>query len=160
MELLQNHLPYQQGQETTNFDGCMPYILRCRRRWVLMGPGASKWSQGKSDGNFATTRPHNVKTCLELLQHHLSYQQGQETTNFGGCMSHILRCRRRWVLMGPGASTSKWHTRANQMAISQQRGLTTSRPVWNCCNIIFHTNRDRKQQTLMAACLTYCAAGV
>ena len=24
--------------------------------------------------------------------------------------------------------------------------------VWNCCNIIFHTNRDKEEQTLTAAC--------
>ena len=96
LELLQHHLSYQQGQGRTNFDGCMSYILRCGRRWVLMGPGASKWSQGKSDANWAMTRLQDAQSCLELLQHHLSYQQGQGRTNFDGCMSYFLRCRRRY----------------------------------------------------------------
>ena len=86
----------------------MTYFLRCGRRWVLMGPGADKckWRQAKSDGNSAMTRLHKVQSSLELLQHHLSYQQGQGTIDFDGCMSYFLRCGRRWVLMGPGAG--KW----------------------------------------------------
>ena len=112
LELLQHHLSYQQGQGTIDFDGCMSYFLSCGRRWVLMGPGAGKWSQGKSDGNSAVTRLHSVHTCLELLQHHLSYQQGPGTINFDSCMSYFLRCGRRWVLMGP---QERWQVEPGQI---------------------------------------------
>src|SRR5210317_1991060 len=106
LELLQHHLSYQQGQGRTYFGVSMSYILRCGHWWCLMCPGADKWRHGKLTGNRAIMRPRYVLSCLELLQHHLSYQQGQGRTNFGVCMSYILRCSHWWCLMCPGAD--KW----------------------------------------------------
>src|SRR5210317_1003946 len=103
-ELFLCHLSYQQGQGRTNFGVCMSYILRCGHWWCLMCPGACKRRRlGKSSGHVAMTRLHYVPSCLELLQRHLSYQQGQGRTNFGVCMSYILGCGRWWRLMCPGA---------------------------------------------------------
>src|SRR5210317_1911972 len=107
LELLQHHLSYQQGQGRTNFGVCTSYMLRCSHWWCLMCPGADKWRHGKLNGNRAIMRPRYVLSCLELLQHHLSYQQGQGRTNFGVCMSYILRCGRWWCLMGRGELTSR-----------------------------------------------------
>ena len=69
---------------------------------------ADKWSQGKSDDNSAVMGLHSVHTSLELLQHHLSYQQGQGRMKFDSCMSYFLPCERRWVLMAQELATGKW----------------------------------------------------
>ena len=103
LELLQHHLSCQHGQGRTNFGVCMSYILRCGHWWRLMCPGAGKWRLGKLNGNRAMTRPRYVLSCLGILQHHLWCQLGQGRTNFGVCLSYILRCGHWWRLMCPGA---------------------------------------------------------
>src|SRR5210317_1030629 len=107
--MLQHHLWCQQGQGRTNFGVCMSYILRCGRWWLLMCPGADKWRQRKSNGNRIIMWLRYVLSCLELLHHHLSSQQGQGRTNFGVCMSYILRCGRWWLLMCPSGA-DKWRS--------------------------------------------------
>src|SRR5210317_593374 len=61
---------------------------------------------GKSNGYVAMTLLHNVPYSFELFLCHLSYLQGQGRTNFGVCMSYILRCGHWWCVMCPGAE--KW----------------------------------------------------
>src|SRR5210317_1340435 len=136
----------------------MSYILWWGRWGRLMGPGASKWRLRKSNDNCARTRRCYVLSCLELLQHHLWYPQGQGRTNFGVSMSYILRCGRWGRLMQAQELPSG--ACDNQMAIAPERGVATSSPVWNCCSIIFGTHRDKEEQTLVSPCLTFCGAAV
>ncbi len=89
LELLQHLLPYQQGQNRTNFDLCTVYFWSRGHRGVLMGPGAPKWHFRQTNGNCTMTQLHNVISCLELLQHLLPYQQGQKRTNFDLCTVYI-----------------------------------------------------------------------
>src|SRR6056300_417527 len=121
LDLLQHHLWCPQGQGRTNFGVSMSYILWCGRWGRLMGPGASKWRLRKSNDNCARTMRCYVISCLELLQHHLWYPQGQGRTNFGVSMSYILWCGRWGRLMGPGAS--KWRMRKTNGNIDQNDAL-------------------------------------
>src|SRR6056300_497109 len=65
-----------------------------------------KWRREKLNGNGAMTRLCYVLSCLEVLQHHLWYQQGQGRTSFELSMSYILGCGHWWRPMCPGAR--KW----------------------------------------------------
>src|SRR6056300_868926 len=92
-----------------------------------MGPASSKWRLRKSNGNCARTRRCYVLSCLELLQHHLWYPQGQGRTNFGVSMSYILRCGRWGRLMGPRAS--KWRLRKSNGNWQLRQNEALLRPI-------------------------------
>src|SRR5210317_1108720 len=132
LAMLQHHLSHQQGQGRTNFGVCMSYILRCSHPRRLMCPGADKWRLAKLNGNVAMTRPRHVLSCLGMLQHHLSHQQGQGRTNFGVCMSYILRCGHWWRLMCPGAD--KWRL----AKLNGNRAMTRPRYVPSCLGMLQH----------------------
>src|SRR6056300_221703 len=149
--MLQHHLSYQQGQGRTNFGVCMSYILRCGHGGRLMCPGADKWRCGKSNGNVAMTRLRYFLSCLELLQHHLSYQQGQGRTNFGICMSYILRCGHWGRLMCPGAD--KWRCGKSNDNVAMTRLCY----VLSCLELLQHHlwYQQGQGRTSYGVCMSY-----
>src|SRR6056300_674276 len=151
LELLQHHLSYQQGQGRTSHGVCMSYFFRCGHWWCLMCPGADKWGLGKSSGSIVATRLPRVLSCLELLQHHLSYQQGQGRTSHGVCMSYFFRCGHWWCLMCPGAD--KWGLGKSSGSI-----VATRLPrVLSCLELLQHhlSYQQGQGRTSHGVCMSY-----
>src|SRR5210317_1239170 len=98
------------------------------------------------------TRPRYVLSCLGMLQHHLSYQQGQGRTNLGVCMSYILRCDHWWRFMCPGADKCWRHGKMNG-----NHAMTRPRYVLSCLGMLQHhlLYQQGQGRTNLGVCMSY-----